>query len=1711
MKSTPLTILAGSILTLISPVVHGQFYVAQFNGLEGNNLEAGENSNRTLPIAGSGLYDIADFNDPEAGHGGNFNFNLAIPANTSGGDDNYSIAASGILNVLTTGTYRFSSHTDDASRIVIDGRNVNAQQGCCSNVDGPNIFLEAGTKHFIQVTYREGGGGSGGDFSVALLNTETQEFGEKLLLGTGENAHPSFNVTQTGGFTLAGVAGSTPGLFGAYYSTPGLANQNFATDAFLADAANQPTGTFTSTQINYNTGGGGTVAAHLGTDGTNLTAGGENSTDDSLFKFDGFIQISPSDDLDLTVPGIQVKFVLGADDNARLRIGGLTIMENDGGHGAPHFFSANTDTLAQNSGDNAGGTALVSFETGGVYALNIYYHNGGGGLAGQFLSSIGLDTGDVQAVPGTRLFQVAVQAGGAKYYNGGAGNGVFESGGAMIWRTSNTEGASNTTFQNLDQAVFGNLGTQGARIVTVAAAGVQVDSFTVENSVANPYTIGGGGAIGGPAGLLKNGPGSLTMLGDNTFQGAVTIKHGTVEAATIGDTNNAGALGQGPRITLGDAAGANDAVLRYTGGTATVSRELVTDVTGGTVEITQAASTLTFSSALNGTGPFTKAGAGSLAISGTAGAGFTGTVNVTGGNLSLARLGAGAAGTSLNISNGSSFSYSGASGTDARAVTIGTGGGTINITRADTRLRMSGAVTAGSGFTVGGPGRLALSGQATLTAMPVIQNGSTLALQNEATGAGANVLPTAGITLTTGTLEVAPNALGNNTAAITLAGGTLRLGSEGLLGQYYNSQPAGAAGNNDENTRIPLSGSLSTVNSFFSGLTPALQARTNTNGLTNLTFRGGDGAPFASQGFESTNEIYAKFTGKILITSAGPTTFFTNSDDGSAIFINGQQVVSNNFFQGDTERSGVIDLPVGLHTFDMYFYEGGGGANLTASYTPAGGTKQLIPNNVLFSGETYDAATRNIVVTANSALEIAAGRANLGTLTQTGGTTLSLTGSANFAGTTLTGAGALNLNNRIGNVNLGPITATTPVINKSGDGRIIFSQAPPTGTTINVNGGVAVSQGSEAGGVTTDPLAGATLVINDGGGIGFGVTSGNPTYTRAITAAGNYRIEAGRFESPHTEPAIVTLAPSNGLTIAAGATLTMRSERHLNFSTLRPVAPPPPEPTPENPNPEIPPTPPVTPAVNTFTLNVNAPVTGGGTLVIEDGKINFASNVSPAGGLTVQIADVTVTGPVNTGALNLTNQFNGTTPLSNANVPLLGTLTVAGTVNATSVTVSGGVFNPQQAVTATGPVVVSGGTVNAASTFTANGAFTVSGGTFNAAQNLTAGAVTVSGGTLNTTQALNAASVTVTGGTVNAADALTSAGPLAVSGGSTTVTGLATAQNINVTGGTLTLAGGVSTTGPSSISGGGTLIYQGNVNQTQNLNIAGGTFEVQNGITDLGQSTISVAAKRFTPGLLEGRIANGDLNGAGGTEPNPGIGRPDSDTGGIRLSPRMGLTGRTGGGDYWGNEETWVYTGEFFDADGRFAFAESIDDRVRVRIDGVQVLANDQWQTATSTGRTDGLVTNNGDGNLRVGDLRPDANGSADPDSNFGMGPGGDGWHTIEIRFANGGGGAGALGDTGATGWGGGDDATYMKKGFGLMADLIRETSADPNVPGPISLNGNDYALPIEPGLESGPTLFRVAAAGTGGRIAIASGSTLRAGSITGGDIVTFAGRAALS
>ncbi|PQJ27621.1 hypothetical protein [Rubritalea profundi] len=73
---------------------------------------------------------------------------------------------------------------------------------------------------------------------------------------------------------------------------------------------------------------------------------------------------------------------------------------------------------------------------------------------------------------------------------------------------------------------------------------------------------------------------------------------------------------------------------------------------------------------------------------------------------------------------------------------------------------------------------------------------------------------------------------------------------------------------------------------------------------------------------------------------------------------------------------------------------------------------------------------------------------------------------------------------------------------------------------------------------------------------------------------------------------------------------------------------------------------------------------------------------------------------------------------------------------------------------------------------------------------------------------------------------------------------------------------------------------------------------------------------------------------------------------------------------------TEIYTGNIFDADGQISFTEYIDDKARIWIDGNLVLSNDAWNTRTQT-------------------------------ANLNLAPG---WHTIEIRISNGGGGSGPVG-----------------------------------------------------------------------------------------------------
>ncbi|QHT69929.1 sulfatase-like hydrolase/transferase [Rhodocytophaga rosea] len=91
-----------------------------------------------------------------------------------------------------------------------------------------------------------------------------------------------------------------------------------------------------------------------------------------------------------------------------------------------------------------------------------------------------------------------------------------------------------------------------------------------------------------------------------------------------------------------------------------------------------------------------------------------------------------------------------------------------------------------------------------------------------------------------------------------------------------------------------------------------------------------------------------KFEAFLQIDQPGDYTFYTNSDDGSNLMINNQEVVNNDGDHGALERSGKIHLDKGMHPLTVRYFNGGGGSWLDVYYKGPAIVKQIIPPSVLY-------------------------------------------------------------------------------------------------------------------------------------------------------------------------------------------------------------------------------------------------------------------------------------------------------------------------------------------------------------------------------------------------------------------------------------------------------------------------------------------------------------------------------------------------------------------------------------------------------------------------------------------------------------------------------------------------------------------------------------------------------------------------------------------
>jgi alpha-L-fucosidase len=91
-----------------------------------------------------------------------------------------------------------------------------------------------------------------------------------------------------------------------------------------------------------------------------------------------------------------------------------------------------------------------------------------------------------------------------------------------------------------------------------------------------------------------------------------------------------------------------------------------------------------------------------------------------------------------------------------------------------------------------------------------------------------------------------------------------------------------------------------------------------------------------------------EYTGLIDIPQDGVYTFYTESDDGSRLYVGSTLVVNNDGLHGMIQKKGVVALAKGYHPLKVEFFQKAGGIGLNVSLAGPGFKRQQIPDSLFF-------------------------------------------------------------------------------------------------------------------------------------------------------------------------------------------------------------------------------------------------------------------------------------------------------------------------------------------------------------------------------------------------------------------------------------------------------------------------------------------------------------------------------------------------------------------------------------------------------------------------------------------------------------------------------------------------------------------------------------------------------------------------------------------
>ncbi|WP_028445790.1 DUF4347 domain-containing protein, partial [Chitinimonas koreensis] len=1049
-------------------------------------------------------------------------------------------------------------------------------------------------------------------------------------------------------------------------------------------------------------------------------------------------------------------------------------------------------------------------------------------------------TGDtnIGASSGATLTLSGALSGGAYNLNKtDAGTVVLSNSGNEAGLTGGTTVTAGTlSVANDDYLAAGTITLNGGTLAITGATtidnAVTLPSASTISTTANATLSG---ALSGANPLTKSGASTLTLAGTSSAHfGAVNV--------TVG----------GLTLSGGSALGDTSAVTLSSGTTLTVSStETIGSLAGAGSVVLNAGltaggdnSSTTYSGVISGTFGLTKAGSGTLTLTGNNL--YTGATTVSAGGLTLNRVGGALDdNTSISVASGATLTVSADETIDnlsgAGTVALGTSALTIGINGSSSTF--SGGITGSGTLTLDGSGTFTLSGTNSGQSWSMqVLSGGTVAIAGDAN------LGTGTLQLNDGTLSVTSAATVDNAITLGASSGTVSVGSGLAVGLSGAIGGAGALTKTGSGT-LTLSGSNN-----YSGTT------TVSAGTLAVAADGNLGAAGVSLAAGSTLQVTGATTIDNALTLNGAATLLIDAAVTASGAIGGS---------GSLTKTGTGNLTLSSSSSNY-----SGGTTLTAGTVTAQNAASIGSGTITFNGGalTVDSAS----ATFANAVTMVAG----GTLGLTSGSTATFNGAFSGTGalavTGVSGGGAETL--VLGNTGnsaswSGDLAATDATVQFAGDNQLAAgsitlnagAQLTASATT-TVDNAIAIAGAAtlyaSTGTLTVSGVVSGSAALTSAGGVGATVLlSGTNTHTGSINVtSATLGVSGG---SAIDDASAVTLSNGSTLSLQANETigsLASGSGNALSLGSNR-----------------------LTVGGDNTSTTYSGSISGtGGLTKIGTGTWTLGGTNTASGTVLITAGGLTVSGGSAIGNSSAVTVDSGAT-LTLSATETIGSLAGAGTVALGSATLSSGSTNASTtfsgAINGSGNLTKTGTgklTLSGTNGYTGTTTVSGSGGTLSIAgtSNISSNTITLgSGGVLEVTGSnvtlTNAFTISTGGGKVSNDNALTLAGVVAGASGASfnklgsgvlTMSAANTlAGNTVVTAGTLMLTGSLTATNSVSVLSGATLAGTGTITTANSVVIASGAFlSPGNG----GAGTLTINGDLAMFGTLQVDI-NGTTAGTG--------------------------------------------------------------------------------------------------------------------------------------------------------------------------------------------------------------------------------------------------------